>query len=137
MAFIELIDGMLVGEEGIDSQHKELIYKINMLHELIEAKAPKAEIEAIFAFLEHYVADHFGYEEELMEKYNYPETERHKAKHKHFVDEFLKARDGFRAHTGDQLWPGMSGLESLLKNWLVTHIMTIDKKLGQFLGLRV
>ncbi len=134
MAFIEMLDGMLVGVSSIDDQHKELIYKINELHELIESEASRSEIDAIFDFLEDYVAKHFGMEEDLMAKHNYPDRDRHMAKHKHFVEEFIKARDGYRAYTGSGIWPGIGAMEGLLKNWLVTHIMTIDKKLGKFLG---
>ncbi len=138
MAFVEMTEDMMVGYFTIDEQHKELFARINELHEAIESKRNANEIDMVFTFLESYVVAHFGMEQSLMEKRDYPERDSHLAKHTHFIDEFSKIRSSFNSHAGsEEAWSDAKAMESLLKDWLINHIKTVDKKLGDFLGAAV
>lgn len=138
MAFVEMTEDMMVGYFTIDEQHKELFARINELHEAIESKRNANEIDMVFTFLESYVVAHFGMEQSLMEKRDYAEKDAHLAKHSHFIEEFSKIRNSFNSHTdSEEAWSDAKAMENLLKDWLIHHIKTVDKKLGEFLGAAV
>jgi len=141
MPFFEMTEDLMTGNFMIDEQHKELIDRINDLHEAIESRRRVGEIDMVFKFLESYVLAHFGAEEKIMDKRDYPEKEEHKAKHAHFIKEFKKIENSFKLHmesgdgsTDDKSWEDARQMESLLKDWLINHIKTIDTKLGAFLA---
>lgn len=133
-----MTEDMMVGYFMIDEQHKELFSRINELHEAVKSKRNSNEINMVFAFLESYVLAHFGMEETIMKKKDYPEVDSHLAKHTHFIAEFNKIRNSFNSNSGNEdLWTDAKAMESLLKDWLINHIKTVDKKLGAFLGAPV
>lgn len=135
MALVEMTEDLLVGYFTIDEQHRELFARINELHEAITSKRNANEVNMVFSFLESYVIAHFGMEKTMMEKRDYPEKDSHLAKHTHFINEFSKIRDSFNSHSGsEEAWSDATEMEMLLKDWLVNHIKTVDKKLGDFLG---
>ena len=110
----------------------------NELHDAIESKRNANEIDMVFSFLESYVVAHFGMEQSMMEKREYPDMDSHLAKHTHFISEFNKIRVSFNSHAGsEESWTDAVAMESLLKDWLIHHIKTVDKKLGDFLGQAV
>ncbi|MBT3892339.1 MAG: hypothetical protein HOF31_02310, partial [Gammaproteobacteria bacterium] len=63
---LEWNDGMSVGVDVLDSDHKQLISIIAQLSDLIEQGKTSEAIEKIFNQLEEYVTVHFTREEEMM-----------------------------------------------------------------------
>lgn len=137
MALVEMTDALKVGYFAIDEQHKELFDIINELHEAIEAKRKKGDIDMGFTFLGNYVKAHFSLEESLMIKKSYPAIEEHKSLHVYFLETLDKIKNSFNEHDDDHIWDDLKELEGLLKDWFVNHIMTIDKKLGKFVSNKV
>ena len=132
MSKIEWDDSFSVNNAEIDSQHKKWIEIHNKLHESITsgdvtildiagAKALKAMYD--FAW------NHFEFEEEYMRKINYPDIMEHHRLHKDFANllypHFRDAQEGKLVLT--------STIAKLIKNWLLDHIATEDKKYALFL----
>ncbi|OEF95869.1 bacteriohemerythrin [Desulfuribacillus alkaliarsenatis] len=120
-----------VGHDLIDEQHQELIRQINQLLEACNQGKGKATVNEIVAFLEDYVVNHFGMEEEQMQKYNYPEYDKHKAQHTKFIEIFTELKqemqqDGVGPHTAIKI-------NQIVVDWLVQHITKVDKALGAYL----
>ncbi|MGB8226367.1 MAG: hemerythrin domain-containing protein, partial [Sedimentisphaerales bacterium] len=78
MAFFEWTDELSVGNELIDSQHKRLIGFINDFYNAADKDNNEAAIRKAVGNLTYYVKTHFSDEENLMEKYNYPQLELHR-----------------------------------------------------------
>jgi len=117
------------GVEIIDNQHKRLFEIINDLDEAIEAGKGREIYAALFEELANYFTEHFGTEEKLMEKHEYPKMETHLEKHNDFTNKVK----GFHR----QALAGTEGVSldvlQYLVNWLTDHIRAIDQEMGDYL----
>ena len=120
-----------VGVLEIDTQHMELINRINSLLAIGHDAVSREETQKTLDMLEEYVVKHFSDEEALQKKNNYPEYESHKKMHQSFIDDFQKLKKEF-ATSGHSLKFTMD-LNNSLINWIVKHIKTADVELGKFL----
>ena len=80
--YAEFTDDLITGNEMIDSQHKELISKINDLLKSCEERSNQSGAARMLNFLADYTDYHFREEEELQASINYPGINEHKEKHK-------------------------------------------------------
>jgi len=82
-------------------------------------------------FLESYVIEHFSAEEALQREVAYPEYLNHKALHDKFLEDVAALRKSL-----DESGPGLSTItttNTLVVDWLVSHIKRMDKKLGEYI----
>ncbi len=118
-----------IGIDEIDGQHKKLVSLINQLHKAMKLKKRRQKSKDILKELTDYTVYHFRFEEELFEKYNYPEKADHTDIHKELVAQVTDFQtqfvDGKAALTID--------LMDFLITWLKDHIMQTDKKFVPFL----
>ncbi len=129
---VEWKDEYSVGIASIDQQHKKLIDLINMLQTTVDyATGEEFERECLAAVVD-YTKTHFVYEEELMEKYGYPEFEAHKAQHQEMIDKV----DQLLAEYERLPESAMKNTLSFLKQWLIRHINGTDKDYSEFLLAR-
>ena len=122
-------DNLSVGVRKIDEQHKKLVDLVNKLHDGMMQRRGREIIGGIVKELADYTVYHFKTEEELMNKYNYPESPSHKKQHAEFVD---KVSD-FTAKFEKKQISLTVEVHNFLSNWLINHIKKIDKSLGGFL----
>ena len=74
----EFDESLVTGNEMIDTQHKELIDKINKLLDSCETSKEKVVAVKTLDYLADYTEFHFGEEEKLQESINYPAIAEHK-----------------------------------------------------------
>jgi hemerythrin-like metal-binding protein len=117
------------GHPGIDAQHKQLINIINQLDATARSGNRLAESRHAMKALIEYVKEHFSYEEALMRRHGYPESDRHQAEHIGFAEK-LGSYD-LQLKGNPQFDP--NHLLSFVRNWLINHILKTDKQLGGFL----
>jgi hemerythrin len=115
----------------IDDQHKELFRRVDSLVEACRGGKGREEVSKIVQFLAEYVTLHFGAEERYMGKFGYTNAAGHMAQHAQFVKTFLRLRErmlieGAGAHL-------IEDLNTLVVDWLKSHIKYSDKALGLFL----
>ncbi len=128
---IEWTEDLAVGIDKIDNQHRELFHQINQLLEACNQNKGREAVGKIIAFLGEYVVTHFGSEEELMQKYHYPEYKVHKTHHTQFINSFTELKAKF-----DSDGPGphiVIMTNRVVVGWLNSHIRNVDKLLGDFL----
>lgn len=130
MPAITWTDDLAVGVELIDDQHKELIDRVNRLTDAMFDGKGADEVGRLLAFLADYVVSHFGAEERLMFKYQYPGYEGHKEAHDRFVSEFIKVKT--RHDSGDITSSLALTVFDGMWTWLRNHIRGADKELGDF-----
>ncbi|MDF1549644.1 MAG: bacteriohemerythrin [Bacteroidales bacterium] len=113
-----------VGIEKIDTQHKKLIDVLNTLYESFVDQTTGQKLEEILHELLSYTDYHFKTEEELFEKYNYPNKDAHIAEHQ----EFIKRVVGFNEKFSQGKSTLTFQLMNFLRNWLINHICGSDQK---------
>lgn len=129
MALLEWSDEFSVGIVLIDKQHKILIRAINLLAMAVQHKSSRELMQEIFTTLRDYTDTHFAYEEELFDRFGYPDTAEHKAQHRALLQKVVDLEKKWQ--TG-QAEIGPEVLKFLV-DWLRMHILGSDKKYSPFL----
>lgn len=129
---IEWPESMLTGISRIDEQHQMLASMINQAQNRLTKHSSRTEIEAIIRDLMTYALFHFDTEEELMLAHNYDPIEKdiHCNEHRSFSAAIAEFQHNIRL--GKLV--SRDELLGFVKNWLTSHIMSTDKKLGAFLS---
>jgi hemerythrin len=103
---------------------------INRLHDLMVNK--EGGPSTVVADLIEYTKTHFGAEEELMERLEYPELAHHRQLHKQLTKSVL----GWKADLDAGRPLSTRDVLSFLRDWLTSHIQREDKKIGEFILAR-
>lgn len=117
------------GIKAIDDQHKKLLALINKQHKYMKQQKGSFHSCEIIQELTEHCAFHFDYEERLLTKYGYSESETHKENHKDLVDQVNK----FKAQRNEGSTSLPMDLMNFLTDWLRTHILETDKAYVPFL----
>lgn len=132
---MEWTPDLSVGVEQIDAQHRELFRRINELVEAVRKSECKYIIDDVIKFLHDYVIEHFGDEEALMVKYDYPEYREHRARHVKFIADLAGMEEELKNETSS--YTRSVYTNQMVVNWITGHIKTVDRKLGEHLKSRV
>ncbi|GMO43728.1 MAG: cache domain-containing protein [Termitinemataceae bacterium] len=122
---------LLVGQEMIDTQHKELFAKINTLLEAMHNGKGKDELKTAMDFLNDYTIKHFFEEEQLQQKYGYPDFEKHHNFHEKFKADLRELfHELLLKGVSEKL---LSDVKRRVAGWLIAHIKVQDARLGAFI----
>jgi len=127
---LTLSKDMEVGITKIDSQHKELVDRINAVTNMGLKSASTEETKKTLDFLGEYIVVHFNDEEELQKQSNYPGYSAHKEQHRQFIMQFRDLNKEFIKNGASPRFT--LGLNNSVINWIVRHIKTSDKEFGLF-----
>jgi hemerythrin len=124
-------DSFDTGVQEIDEQHRILVNTINEAGVTLSENSNMEVLEQITNDLLSYALYHFETEEELMQEYEYTQTDadEHLAQHRSFSATVVDVKDGIRG--GKPI--SKEDLLSFLQNWLANHILNTDKKFGAFI----
>ena len=128
---IKLSKDMEVGVVEIDTQHMELVNRLNVLTDMGHDAVSQEETQKTLDMVEEYIVKHFSDEEALQKKYNYPVYEEHRKLHQLYISEFQKLKKEFNEN-GHSLKFTMD-LNNSLIHWIVKHIKSADVELGKFI----
>jgi hemerythrin-like metal-binding protein len=113
----------------IDSQHQKLVSLVGSLFQAMREGKGKEVLSRILADVINYTQTHFRTEEQLLSLHGYPECAGHKKEHEVLTKHALTLQERFRK--------GEAALTvevaEFLKNWLVNHILKMDKHYAPFL----
>ncbi len=123
-------EGVSVGIEAIDDEHKQIFTVIAKLTSVKPGEISTSEIETVFTELSHYVSVHFANEEALLEQITYPELAEHKKKHRDFIDKLQLLKQQWLKE--DSLVTSEK-ITMLLHQWIVNHILIEDLGYAQAL----
>lgn len=113
----------------VDSQHARLFEIINEADALIKAELlhdKYDEIVRILGVLKDYTVTHFTDEEAYMESIAYEGLEAQKFAHMSFVDMLNQVN---LDNVDDNQQQYLEELVEYLKNWLIVHILKVDKRI--------
>lgn len=125
-------DGYKVGIATIDNQHRHLFEIADVLYGVITSgkEPPKAAVKELLDQLAEYVVMHFSHEEDLMNDTQYPASGGHKKAHVLFTDAVKKVIEDFS--NGKKI--DLEELYAFISDWLVEHIILVDRSLGAYLN---
>ena len=119
------------GNETIDTQHRELIARVNKLTEDCAVGREKNVAVQTLDFLMDYTDFHFKDEEKLQEEKNYPLLAAHRDQH----GKFVKAVEELREMLEEEEGPTEAIAEAVKKiivDWLLDHILVWAKQLALY-----
>ena len=131
----EFDETLVTGNEMIDSQHKELIDKINKLLDSCENGNDKLAAVKTLDYLSDYTDFHFGAEEKLQEEIEYPGFEEHKKEHENLRKVVAELHEMLIEEEG----PTPAFVEQVNKNvieWLYRHIKGFDRSVAEYKFMR-
>lgn len=117
---------MSVGEKTIDAQHERLLNQVNKIIDAVAFNRPAAEVSSALDFLDQYVREHFAYEEEYMQRLNYPALAAHQAMHHSFNENYERFKQ--RLGQGEKPEEIIFEIEKYLGTWWLEHIGHEDKR---------
>jgi len=136
MPRIKWTESYSVNNAEMDVQHRNWIEIFNRLdYVMLNGKTSELTTEtlqAIQAMLE-YASYHFRQEEEYMKQINFPDIVAHKRLHTDFDDQLYQYHQKIRK--GKLILT--SEIISMVKNWLVGHILNEDQKYASFSQSRI
>ncbi|HYD29284.1 MAG TPA: hemerythrin family protein [Azospirillaceae bacterium] len=125
MALLRWEEFLSVGVEIIDEDHRLAVDLLNQLDEADDAAFP-----ALFAaFLEH-LAEHFGHEEALMDKYRFFAAGVHRAEH---VRVLREAQGVMRRLERGQMEMARNYLRQTIAPWFLHHRGAMDVATADFI----
>lgn len=126
----------LTGIQLVDNEHKRLFEIIKDANDVIHAELlhdKYDEILRILSELKEYTQIHFQDEENYMKEIAYPDFDKQKAAHDNFIDKLSSINpEDLDEHQQEYL----EDLISFLLKWLSTHILHMDKKIGEFVAAK-
>lgn len=126
MILVEWNDGLSVGIQEIDEQHKVLVNLVNDMHTAISEHNGREASVKILQKLVDYTRIHFAVEESLMRLFDYPAYETHKAQHEELLKTVVDLQ--VKVNGGDAI---SFQLMHFMKMWLTQHILDSDKEYTQ------
>jgi hemerythrin len=127
-------ESLVTGNEMIDSQHKELLDKINKLLDSCETGKDKLVAVKTLDYLADYTEFHFTEEEKLQSKIEYPGIEEHKKEHNKLRQVVKELYEMLEEEEG----PSNAFVEQVNKNvieWLYRHIKGFDRSVAEYKSL--
>ncbi len=132
MSILKWNEKYQTGVKQFDQEHQQLLQRFNDLYtNIFECETLEQECKLTADVLQDlldYVKYHFTAEEELMQKYQYPEYEEHRKAHGYFIKEVAAL---LTKHEGGELALSFP-IFTFVKDWIDNHILIVDKRYSDF-----
>lgn len=126
-------DYLSVGVAEMDEEHRQFIARVNALNKAIIESESKTKIERLLDLMLMEATHHFWHEQELLARWNYPDTAAHTATHVKLTAQFARVMKEIEESNISFVWAS-KGLR--LKQLLVEHLLKEDMKYRDFLRAR-
>jgi len=123
------------GIQLIDSQHKELFSLTNELfHACMDREVIQQEVfKDTMKRMVDYVRFHFGAEQELLQRVNYPDYPEHKKQHDTLVLQIIESVREY--NEGKKMVPNQ--FVRTLRDWILGHIAHYDRLYASYIAVQV
>ena len=131
---IEFSDDLITGNHMIDTQHRELIDRVNNLLQSLDHGEDQKEVTRLLLYLASYTNFHFKAEEALQRELDYPGYEEHVIKHKELINtvaelETILENEGITPSFKERF-------KKEVLDWLLYHIKGFDRSVAEFKFMR-
>jgi hemerythrin len=118
---------MSTGLEWQDEQHQQIFEQIDKLLEAMRHSAGQSVVKDLIDFLGNYTRTHFEGEEDYMLKHNCTTYAEHKKCHEDFSEQLGELVELYNRQGASTMV--VMRLQSWLRDWLINHIMNVDRKM--------
>ncbi|MBF0542462.1 MAG: hypothetical protein HQK91_13550, partial [Nitrospirae bacterium] len=132
LSYINFDEKFQVGIKEIDEQLKLIFDQIQLMLKSINTGKWSTEIFKTIRIMGDYVNYYFKFEEDYMYKKNYPAVTFHIQQHKRLKTVLTDITDRLKEQGGNFSY--ISELTLKFAQEIISHILTIDKALGEFLS---
>ncbi|MBL8416404.1 MAG: hemerythrin family protein [Propionivibrio sp.] len=130
MALLSWSDQYLIGNNVIDTEHKELFRLINDFHTHWLEAQDRRDIARVLNQLITYAQMHFQHEEKIMEAAGYPKLAEHQEIHEALIDSIFQLH---HSYSEGNLHLEINTMK-FVRNWLIEHILKNDYLFRDFLS---
>jgi hemerythrin-like metal-binding protein len=130
MAYVDWCTSYSVSNSSLDEQHQKMFTIISELHNAMFQKHGREQMAATIRQLIEYTQKHFAEEERQMEMSGFPGLAGHKAAHEKLKQQVVEIEQRFH-DSKDSMAGDMLGF--LVSDWLVKHILEMDKQYAPYL----
>ena len=133
--YAEFTDDLITGNEMIDSQHRELISRINDLLFSCENRSNQSGAARLLNYLADYTDFHFKEEEAFQKEIGYPGLKEHLEKH----EELRRTVQELHDMLTDEEGPSdafVSKVAENVRDWLYYHIKGFDRSVAEYKYMR-
>ena len=133
--YAEFTDDLITGNEMIDSQHRELISRINDLLVSCENRSNQSGAARLLNYLADYTDFHFKEEEAFQKEIGYPGLKEHLEKH----EELRRTVQELHDMLTDEEGPSdafVSKVAENVRDWLYYHIKSFDRSVAEYKYMR-
>lgn len=128
MSFIEWTDRLSIRVPEMDQQHQKLVIMLNEYHDAVKAGKSREILGTMMNRAIDYTKTHLNAEERFLEGIDYAFINSHRTEHRRFTEQVLQLKVQYDA--------GDAGVEqrllTLLRDWLVNHILKVDRMYGDY-----
>jgi len=119
------------GNPDIDQQHNELFSKLYKLRDAVKVGASREDIDRIIDDVISFTRFHLEYEEQVLDKYRFPNLDLHRNKHKELLNDVLQFKEKLR-------YVGESEFLEWFNHWplkrFYAHIAYADKPAEDYIN---
>ncbi len=126
MSLIKWREEFCINITTVDIQHKTLVDIINRYHTALSLKKEKEQLGGILEELVEYAKYHFRDEEKVMREIGFEGFEDHRCHHLDIENRAIEYR--LRSKSDEEI--DSTKFMNFLKGWLVNHMLTEDRKVG-------
>ncbi len=126
MSVIKWRDSYNTGVAQFDREHHKIIELIDAMYFAVRDKLGKESIEKVCREAVSYTEEHLANEEQALISINYPGLEEQMTAHALMKKEVKEIQELIAADYS----AGATRLYHFLRDWLINHILVIDKKYG-------
>lgn len=130
MAYVDWNPSFSVNNSLLDEQHQQMFVIISELHDAIFHKNARKQLIVAIRQLIEYTQKHFAEEERQMERSGFPGLAGHKAAHEKLKQQVIEIEQ--HLHDAEDSMAG-DVIEFLLSDWLVKHVLEMDKQYAPYL----
>ena len=133
MPLVNWDDSCKINIAVIDVQHQQLFKLLNMLHDSITKKEEGRGVKYYIQELVFYAKIHFAQEESFFSRFKFPGSLDHKHEHLEFINKVVEYQKEIDSAESSDSSIAIQML-CFLKEWLVHHIMVIDRKYADYIA---
>ncbi len=122
-------EGLTLHVKEMDHEHHILVDRINALVDALGVAAHGPAVEEAFQAMASYTKEHFAHEEKYLEGIQYPQLKPHQKIHRNLLAQVETFGADIRHQRLDR-----EKLVAFLRNWLMSHIMGVDKQYARYSG---
>jgi hemerythrin len=122
---------MIVGNETIDTEHKNILDLVNEVEIVIKKKDSTLFMKAL-DMLEETTRSHFEHEQKIAHAIGFP-FEEHDMEHQYILDEFQALKEKLADNQGRWSESVAEHYYMFLSTWAVDHVMDDDMKMKPLL----